>query len=395
MRGRFRIAVGVAAVAALVPATIAVATQSPAQSARTSRPATVTGVLNPTYSSVDPAGVLGGGPIRGMILADFNRSPQPAISDLRRLRSLGVNTVAVNVYVHQYAPNSDYVSPTSTTVSDWVLGQVASHAHALGMAMEISPVIVVDTGRSPGSNFFWRGGIAPANPLTWWHYYNAMITHYTNVANAVHAEILAIGSELVSMQGYSAQWEHLALWVNAHYHGLTTYMSTGNGIFPIVWLGYLDIISTSAYYSLSSDKKPKVEQMRYVWNNVYLPKLQTLYTKFHKRILINEIGYASVLMTAAHPAIAYQADQPVSQQAQANAYQALLQAEVGKSWLRGLVWWHWDKLNAKTAVDRGYSMRDKKAECVIAHYWSPQHPSLPNPADTTADVCLANHIRNY
>jgi hypothetical protein len=284
----------------------------------------------------------------------------------------------------------DYVTPVSDVVSDAVLADLATKAHALGMAVELMPTIIVDTGQSPGSSFFWRGGISPLHPSTWWHYYNAMITHYTEVANTIHAEILSIGSELISMQGYVTNWQHLALWVNKHYHGLTTYMSTGNAVLPIKWLTSLDIISTSAYFSLSTKKHPPVNEMRYVWKHTYLPQLKKLYTMTHKRVLIDEIGYASVLYTAAHPAIAYQNGEAADQQSQADAYMALLQAIEGQSWLRGTVWWHWDGVK-DPVLDRGYSMRDKKAECVLAHYWAPQNPQAPAPIDTTPDVCLLNH----
>jgi hypothetical protein len=386
MRGkRLRIAVVAAAVTSLVPVTIAVAGSSAA-------PASPAGVLGPPVSTVDPAGVLGGGPIRGMILNDFGKSPKPAMRDFQRLKAMGVNTVVAGVYVHMASPSSDWVGITADTVKDAVLYDVASKAHSLGMAFEIVPTVVVDSGHSPGSNFFWRGGIAPRHPSTWWHYYNAMITHYTIVANNARAEILSTGSELVSMQGYVTNWEHLLAWVNKHYHGLTTYMSTGNGIMPTLWLGSLDIIGTSAYYSISTDKHPKVSEMAYTWKHAYLPGLYNLYRKFHKRIFINEIGYCSVLYTAAHPAIAYQSSDPANQQSQANAYQALLQAIQGENWLRGVAWWHWDKIG-NPVIDRGYSMRDKKAECVIAHYWARENPSLPAPVDTTADACFANHLQ--
>src|SRR5438477_8491 len=77
-------------------------------------------------------------------------------------------------------------------------------------------------------SYMWRGWIKPSNVAAWFHSYNAMITHYVVLANALKVEILSIGSELYSLQGYTANWQHLALWVNLHYPGLTTYMATGN-----------------------------------------------------------------------------------------------------------------------------------------------------------------------
>jgi hypothetical protein len=108
-------------------------------------------------------------------------------------------------------------------------------------------------------------------------------------------------------------------------------------------------------------------------------------------VLINEVGYCSILYAAYHPATEYRTGTAASQTAQANAYQALLRASTDEPWLRGVTWWHWDQLR-NPVTDRGYSMRDKAAECVIAHYWGAQQdPTLGPPVDTTADACLVNH----
>ncbi|MFL6241027.1 MAG: glycoside hydrolase family 113 [Actinomycetes bacterium] len=387
MRGRVRIALATAALCAVIPATVALAGQS-------AQPVPVIS----TTPGVDPAGVLAGGPIHGMILSNFNQSVLPSIADLSRLKADGVNTAVAYVYVHQSTPWSSDVRITPQTDTDETLTTLADHAHALGMAVEYAPVIVVDSGQTnvtslaiaPGQA--WRGELAPYDVGLWWHNYNAMITHYVNLANATHAEILSIGSELDTMQGYAANWIHLATWVNLHYHGLTTYMGTGNAIFNVTWAGYLDIISLSAYYALSSLDNPTVGAMTYVWNRYYMPKIESLYTRFHRRVLIDEVGYVSLVGAAAHPATAYRSGAHVSQPAQANAYESLLRAAQGKTWLRGIAWWHWDVPRA-AAIDRTYSMRDKQGECVIAQFWGARQPVGAGSAiSRIPDVCLANHI---
>jgi hypothetical protein len=393
MRGRrLRFTASAAVVAALVPAAIAIAGQTPGPVKAPRALAKLTG-----STAADPAGVLRGGPIRGMILTGFNESPKGTASDFSRLHMIGVNTVIINVYVHQYAPTSSNVQTAAPDVSDGTLVKLANAAHKAGLAVELEPVVVVDTGRTGGASFFWRGEIAPRSPASWWRYYNALIGHYTAVANSMHAEIFSLGSELASMEKYTANWVYLARWVNARYHGLTTYMSTGAYIFGIPWLNYLDIISMSAYYSLSNKIAPPVSELAYVWQHGLFPMIKSrLYDKFHRRVLINELGYASVVQTAYKPSISYQAGTPASEEEQANAYNAFLGSAASQSsWLAGVGWWHWDTVKALPITDRGYSVRDKKAECVIAHYWAAQPVKAPAPVDTTADVCLANHAARF
>ena len=382
MRGRrVRMAIGIAALATLVPASVAVANGIvPAPSSSY--------VIAPTVNvPPDPAGVLHGGPIRGVIASDYLKKPTPAIADLPRLKSLGVNTISAYIYTYMDSVSSDNVHITAQTVSDQQLSLLATTAHQLGMAVEFSPVIVVN------GPYIWRGFIKPTNVAAWFHSYNAMITHYVVLANALKVEILSIGSELYSLQGYTANWQHLALWVNLHYPGLTTYMATGNSVFYIPWLGGLDIISLSPYYSLSSwsNPDPPVNQLVYTWQHAYLPRLYSLFAKFHRRLLFSEIGYTSAVGTTVHPAQTFRYDTPESQSAQANAYMALLRVLSISPWIRGAVWWHWDQVK-NAVIDRGFSPRDKAAECVIGHYWGPPSTRVGPPVDTTADACLLNHV---
>jgi hypothetical protein len=383
---RIRMAIGVATLAGLVPATVAIATQPSTRSS--GRAAGVPAVgLGGSSASWDPAGLLRGAPIRGMILSDFNKSAAPAAMDLPRIRALGVNTVVINIYVHQSTATSSNVHIAPDTISDASIADLASRAHKLHMDVELAPIIVID---NEVGGHLWRGHIAPTNVATWFNYYIAMVRHYELVAIRVHAEIFSIGSELCSMEKYTTYWQHLGWEVNKHYSGLTTYMSAGTFVFQIPWWNWVDVMSTSAYYSLSNQMIPPVDQMVYVWNTAYLPRLQALSSKFRRRVYFDEVGYGSQLQAAFHPSTAYESKQPVSQQAQANAYTALIRALVGKPWLQGVAWWHWDMVR-NSATNRSYSMRDKMAECVIAKYWAPQNPDAPAPANSLPDVCLATH----
>src|SRR3954465_1120914 len=100
MRGRVRIAVGLAALAAIVPSSVAVATQSVHQ------PRAVSSSVV-SSSKGDPAAVLGGGPIRGMIPSAHLQSPKPAGRDLARLKALGVNTVSAYIYTYMSSSRSN------------------------------------------------------------------------------------------------------------------------------------------------------------------------------------------------------------------------------------------------------------------------------------------------
>ena len=321
-----------------------------------------------------------------MIASDFYKSPMPALADLPRIKALGINTVAAYIYVSMASRTASEVQITDKTVSDAQLTQFANAVHKLGMAVQFAPIVAVQ------GHGGWRGRLAPTSMSAWFRSYNTMITHYTYLAQQLRVELFSIGSELDSLQYRTYNWQQMFAWVDRHYSGLRTYMSTGVQVFTNAWWGSLDLISLSPYYSLSNnavDVSPSISQLVYVWKHGYLPKLYTLSRQYHRSVLFAEIGYCSVLGATAHPSYAYSSAQPVSQQAQANAYIALLDGIRGASWLRGVIWWHWDTPNA-AVVNREFSMRDKAAECVIAHYWSRQSLGV-GVIEAREDVCLVNH----
>jgi hypothetical protein len=235
--------------------------------------------------------------------------------------------------------------------------------------------------------------IHPADLTAWLHSYSAFVARYTYLAQLLHVEMFTIGSELSSLEGLTVYWQNLAAWVHRHYSGLRTYMAAGVAAFKITWWSSVDFIALSPYYSLSNASlqlMPSVSQLVYIWRHAYLPTLYNLSLKYHRPVLFAEIGYCSVKGTTWRPWNAYSNPYPASEQAQSDAYNALLQATQGQSWLRGIVWWHWDTPTAPL-VDRGFSMRDKMAECVIGQYWSPASLGVPSPADRVRDVCVANY----
>jgi hypothetical protein len=323
----------------------------------------------PTAAPSDPAGVLAGTPVRGMILAGFGDNPRSVLGDLPRLKSIGVNTVSMYVSAGMATVSSNSIDYTTASPSDDVISLMSRAAHQLGMAVQLLPIPEVR------DQFVWRGRIRPSNVQSWFASYALMLKHYVTLANKLQIEIFAIGSELTSMQGYTANWRALAAWTNAHYGGMTTYMATAPTTTSIPWWDSLDVISISPYFSLSKARVPSVSEMVTAWRRSYLPDLARLSAKFHRSMLFDEIGYASVEYTAYKPAVPFAGHPAESAQAQANAYQALLVATSGQTWLRGVVWWFWGL--PFHSPRKGYIIRDKKAECVLASYWS------------TNNVCLA------
>ena len=322
-------------------------------------PATTTKAAGPS----EAAGLLGGKQIRGMILGGSQGDPVASIADFPRLKSMGVNMVSVYIFVPMTTPYSNSLNFRRAAPGDNQLRLIAGMAHLHGLAVQFMPMPRVT------DRVIWRGKIQPSNVDAFFSSYSAMVQHYVKLANQMRVEMLAIGSELTSLQGYTAKWRSLGAWTNNHYRGVTTYMATAPMVFEIPWWDAVDMISVSPYYSLSRAAIPSVSDMVRSWRQSYLPPLANLSKRFHRPILFDEIGYASVEYTAHKPAVSFREGHPPSELAQANAYRALLQAMAGQSWLRGVFWWHWGDPRAR-GFRTSYLMRDKQAECVLTNYWS-------------------------
>jgi hypothetical protein len=228
-----------------------------------------------------------------------------------------------------------------------------------------------------------------------------MIDHYAVLAAATKVEVFSIGSELTALQKFTSNWLTIISHVRNKdgYRGKTTYMSTTGDSPPfrdLGWWGNVDLLSVSPYWSLSQATTPAVGGLAGQWRSHYMPTLKGLWTTYHKPVLMDEIGYANQDEAAFRPAVAWQNHNAhPNQQAQANAYEALIQVAgeaPQQSWLAGVVWFYWGAVKAQPNKDTGYSPQGKKAECVIARYWAPRTVPGSKPLGNTAPACVATHL---
>lgn len=272
---RFRLAAGAAVLAALVPAVLAAASLTPGgispdievpgdRITQNVRHAPFVSLPRARFQH-DPAGILRGAPIHGMILEGPTDSPSLDIPDFPRLKKIGVNTLMIYIYAYADNATSNNVRITLATQSDAELSNLANLAHLNGFAVQFSPIVWIDNPH------IWRGDMKPTDKPAFFRSYTAMVTHYAQLAQKLDVELFAIGSEMNSLQGYDTQWRAVASAVNRIYHGLTTYMSTANAGFTLTWWSAVDLISVSPYYSLTNKMNPTETELYTVWMNSIMP----------------------------------------------------------------------------------------------------------------------------
>jgi hypothetical protein len=322
-----------------------------------------------------------GGPIHGMVLVGTDQPLDAVVGDIPRLAADGVNLVSIYVTEYIDSPYSSNIHSGRFTPTDQELEQAIELAHANGMAVQLAPTVWMY------NPYVWRGAFKPADVGAFFANYRAMMDHYAELAASQGVELLTIGSEYSALDGYSARWVRVAREVRLRFSGLITYMATTQHLLTIRWWRAVDLIGVSPYYPLSQAAQPTYGRLVAVWQHTWLPMIQRVSEHYGRPVLFDEIGYLSALGTTREPWM-WKTDQPASQQAQATAYAALLDAVDSQAWLRGVVFFQWGPPVGPS--DRSFNPRDKIAECVLAEHWA--SPDAPIGPDGHPAGCLGGEL---
>lgn len=172
----------------------------------------------PTASGVNAQGLTHKGV---SILLYDNPSDFSSKSDalLSHLKELGINSVQLNFSIFQDGKNATRVYTNGRTPTDDNLRTIIRQAHERGFRVMLRP-LMDQSGLEKGQ---WRGSIEPSDPKSWFESYTKLVLHYADLSQQNGVEYLSIGTELNSMEKYSAEWELLIEQVRKAYTGTLIY----------------------------------------------------------------------------------------------------------------------------------------------------------------------------
>ena len=299
---------------------------------------------------------------------------------LANLRATGADWITLFVGGFQDTFRSTTIHANESTATDEDLAHAIATAHRLGLKVMLKPH--VDLSNDPAH---WRGDIAferEADWAAWFDSYRQFLYHYAELAQANGAEQFCVGCELIGTSPREADWRETVAGVRARYSGPLVYASNHSGEeVSVGWWDAVDYIGVDAYYPLTEKDNPTVVELRAAWTP-HISQLTNLAARWHKPILLTEIGYRSIDGTNRHPWDGQIAG-VLDLQEQADCYEAVLQSFWHQPWLAGIFWWVWTADSFAGGVcDTDYTPHDKPAEDVLRIWYG----AAPRPAPTPSPV---------
>ena len=237
---------------------------------------------------------------------------------------------------------------------------------AAGLKVMLKPQVwVINQG--------WPGDFEPANEESWkiWEkdYSNYVLT-YARICDSLDVDLFCIATEyrkaVVQRPDY---WVKLIQKVRRIYSGPITYAANWDNYMNVPFWNLLDYIGVDAYFPLSEQKTPGVNELMLSWQKE-LQNLERFSRENQRKVLFTEYGYRSCDY-AAHKQWESHDGKSVNLPAQENSYRALYTSVWRKEWMAGGFLWKWfaDDSKAGGPQNWDFTPQNKPAEKVIREWY--------------------------
>jgi len=282
---------------------------------------------------------------------------------LQRMAETNTEYVAITVWwLQKNVSSSQIYAKLGWTATNRALAMAIRKAHNLGIKVMLKPMV------DPEDYFqHWRGEILGSQE--WFENYKAFIGSYARFAQENDVDLFCVGCEFKSSEGNKASWEQVINEVKKYYSGPLTYAATFDSYQSIAWWDHLDYVGIDAYFPLTDNKDPTLEELREAWNRI-ANGVEYWALTIKKPILFTEIGYRSGDGNNIEPAN-WKATLELDLQEQFDCYSATFQILWGRPWFYGFYWWIWES-NPKAGGlnDTDFTPQNKPVEYLIKDWYS-------------------------
>ncbi len=316
------------------------------------------------------------GEFRGISLQLHNgQDGHPYEKYIDEIAQTGANTICLVVTGYQENGSSTSIFiDLRKTPGDPRVKSLIAYAKSKGLRVVLMPIVLLENAREGE----WRGKLAPTSWDDWWEDYTNFILQYAYIAEGTLAEVLMIGSELVTTETSTDRWRELIRRVRHAYKGRICYSANWDHYRPIEWWDDLDIIGMTTYYDLTEGKEPTVERLVEAWKPIRKEVL-AWQAKINRPIMFTEVGWPNQKTCAQYPWDYYRTPDEPDPQAQANCFEAFFRTWIGEKAVVGFIVWEWRNSPDQQIgpEDPSYVPTGKPAMHVIRKYYQ-----MPSPWQT-------------
>lgn len=226
--------------------------------------------------------------------------------------------------------------------------------------------------------WIWRGeftGYLKMNSEADWQElegsYRSFILEYAALAQEMQSDLFCIGTELEQFIIHRPDyWKKLIEEIRQVYKGKLTYAANWDEYKRVPFWNQLDYIGVDAYFPVSENKTPTVEQARLGWQP-WKQEMLAVAKKADKKILFTEFGYRSVDYAGKEPWKSDRSMNQVNLEVQNNTYTALFDELWAEDWFAGGFIWKWFTAYDKVGgVDNAqFTPQNKPVEDIIRSYY--------------------------
>ncbi len=201
--------------------------------------------------------------------------------------------------------------------------------------------------------------------------YSRFILDYAKLAQDKQVNMFCIGTELEQFIAHRPEfWHELIKDIRAVYHGKLTYAANWDEYKRTPFWSDLDYIGVDAYFPVSDEKTPSVENAKAGWL-AHKTQMKTISETFDKPILFTEFGYRSTDYTGKEPWVSDYKITTLNFEAQTNTTQALFETFWQEPWFAGGFVWKWfhNHEDSGGEADNQFTPQNKPVEAVIKAYY--------------------------
>lgn len=242
---------------------------------------------------------------------------------------------------------------------------LVKHAQSKELRVMIKPQIWFNHGT-------FTGDVSFQNEEQWANFlsaYKRYFLAYAKICEDLEVDLFCIGTELGEIVKNKPEfWTNLISEIKEIYSGKLTYAANWDNYTNIPFWNELDYIGIDAYFPVSMEKTPSVEEVKKGWNT-HIPEINALCNTVDKPFIFTEFGYRSMDFSGKEPWDSSKRTE-VNLEAQKNCFEGTFSSVWQEELMAGGFIWKWYPDNSSGGdLDNRFTPQNKPClEVISKHY---------------------------